>query len=214
MSEHAARKRFPSSVTQHYVAVNDRPFQPSLERYFETSGLPPGRSYLRFYDNRRLRSTQNTTTVGDRVYVVLSPIRETVIYVQLCILRLKAKPLNPRVIAEKGGRVLAAYCDCMAGLGEACTRVAALLFAIEATAKVRDSKTATEEKVYWLLPGGVKGVTYNEVSDIDHVCTYQDEALGHFHFFPADTNSETQSVRQVVSLWKHSRICLVSVNVS
>ena len=45
--------------------------------------------------------------------------------------------------------------------------MAALLFAIEATVKVRDSKTVTEEKAYCLLPGGVKGVTYNEVSAID-----------------------------------------------
>ena len=36
----------------------------------------------------------------------------------------------------------------MAGLGEACTHVAALLFAIEATVKVRDSKMVTEEKAY------------------------------------------------------------------
>jgi hypothetical protein len=40
----------------------------------------------------------------------------------------------------------------MAGLGEACTHIAALLFAIEASVKLRDSKTVTEEKTYWLLP--------------------------------------------------------------
>ena len=33
--------------------------------------------------------------------------------------------------------------------------------------KVRDSKTVTEEKAYWLLPAGVSGATYREVSDID-----------------------------------------------
>ena len=81
--------------------------------------------------------------------------------------RLSAKPLKPWILAEKGGRILAAHCDCMAGLGETCTHVAALLFAIEATVKVRDSKTVTEEKAYWLLPAGVSGATYREVSDID-----------------------------------------------
>ena len=81
--------------------------------------------------------------------------------------RLSAKPLKPWILAEKGGRILAAHCDCMAGLGEICTHVAALLFAIEATVKVRDSKTVTEEKAYWLLPAGVSGATYREVSDID-----------------------------------------------
>ena len=62
---------------------------------------------------------------------------------------------------------MAAHCDCMAGLGEACTHVAALLFAVEATVKIRDAKTVTEEKAYWLLPGGVKGVAYSEVSNIE-----------------------------------------------
>ena len=81
--------------------------------------------------------------------------------------RLSAKPLKPWILAEKGGRILAAHCDCMAGLGKTCTHVAALLFAIEATVKVRDSKTVTEEKAYWLLPAGVSGATYREVSDID-----------------------------------------------
>ncbi|XP_041378713.1 uncharacterized protein LOC121390961 [Gigantopelta aegis] len=89
--------------------------------------------------------------------------------------RMTAKPLNPWIIAEKGGRVLAAHCDCMAGLGEVCTHVAALLFAIEATIKIRDSKTVTDEKAYWLLPGGVKGVSYQELHNIDYFCKDQEE---------------------------------------
>ena len=40
----------------------------------------------------------------------------------------------------------------MAGLGEVCSHISALLFAIEATVKIRDSKTVTEEPAYWLLP--------------------------------------------------------------
>jgi uncharacterized Zn finger protein len=35
------------------------------------------------------------------------------------------KPLQLWIIAEKDGRTLAAHCTCMAGLGEACTHVAA-----------------------------------------------------------------------------------------
>jgi hypothetical protein len=62
------------------------------------------------------------------------------------------KPLQPWIIAEKDERILAAHCTCMAGLGEACTHVAALLFAVDASVKLRDSKTVTDEKSYWLLP--------------------------------------------------------------
>ncbi|KAL3861842.1 hypothetical protein ACJMK2_007856 [Sinanodonta woodiana] len=39
----------------------------------------------------------------------------------------------------------------MAGLGEVCTHVASLMFAIEATVKLRDLKTVTQAPAYWLL---------------------------------------------------------------
>lgn len=77
------------------------------------------------------------------------------------------KPLQPLIIADHEGCILGAHCTCMAGLGEACTHIAALLFAIEASVKLRDSKTVTEEKAYWLLPTSVKGVKYKECSEID-----------------------------------------------
>ncbi|XP_041349329.1 uncharacterized protein LOC121368656 [Gigantopelta aegis] len=81
--------------------------------------------------------------------------------------RMSEKPLQPWLIVSKEGCILAAHCTCMAGLGEACTHVAALLFAIEATVKLRDSKTVTEEKAYWLLPSSVKGVGYKPCREID-----------------------------------------------
>ena len=55
----------------------------------------------------------------------------------------------------------------MAGLGEACTHVASLLFAVDSIVKVRDSKTVTEEKAYWLLPSPLKNVEYKEIRKID-----------------------------------------------
>lgn len=81
--------------------------------------------------------------------------------------RMSEKPLQPWIIAEKDGRILAAHCTCMAGLGEACTHVAALLFAVKASVKLRDSKTITDEKSYWLLPTSVKGVSYKKIREMD-----------------------------------------------
>lgn len=68
---------------------------------------------------------------------------------------------------KEDGCVLAAHCTCMAGLGKTCTHVTALLFWIDAAVKLRDSKTLTEEKAYWLLPSTVKKVEYKQVRDID-----------------------------------------------
>ena len=63
--------------------------------------------------------------------------------------------------------MLAAHCDCMAGLGEACTHVAALLFAVEANVRTREMKTVTQEKAYWMLLSSLKKVNYSPIANID-----------------------------------------------
>ena len=55
----------------------------------------------------------------------------------------------------------------MAGLGEACSHIGALLFAVEGTVKIRDSTTVTQEPAYWLIPTAMKSATYSEIKDID-----------------------------------------------
>ncbi|KAK2147469.1 hypothetical protein NP493_3449g00005 [Ridgeia piscesae] len=55
----------------------------------------------------------------------------------------------------------------MAGLAESCSHVGALLFAIEAAVKIRNSATVTQSKAYWLMPSGVNKVDYLEVDDIN-----------------------------------------------
>ena len=55
----------------------------------------------------------------------------------------------------------------MAGIGGTCTHAAALLFYMEAAVRIREKKTVTQEKAYWLLPTSINKVPYSEVSDID-----------------------------------------------
>ena len=57
-------------------------------------------------------------------------------------------PLTPWLISEGNGKILSAHCKCMAGLDEACSHIAATLFWIDTTVRIRDSKTVTEEKAY------------------------------------------------------------------
>ena len=66
--------------------------------------------------------------------------------------RLNETPPTPWIICESGGKVFSAHCNCMAGLGESCSHAGAVLFAVEAATRIRDSKTVTQEKAYWLLP--------------------------------------------------------------
>lgn len=51
-------------------------------------------------------------------------------------------PLNAWVLCENEGYVLCAHCSCMAGLGEACSHVGAVLFAIEEFVRL-DEEAAT-----------------------------------------------------------------------
>ena len=50
-------------------------------------------------------------------------------------MRMSDKPITPWIISHKDAKVLAAHCDCMVGLGESCSHVASLLWAVEAGAK-------------------------------------------------------------------------------
>ena len=81
--------------------------------------------------------------------------------------RMNDSSLNPWLVIERDGSVVNAHCNCMAGIGEVCSHVGALLFSIEAAVKIRNSKTVTEEKAYWMLPNVVHKVGYKSVRDID-----------------------------------------------
>ena len=83
--------------------------------------------------------------------------------------KLSEKPLTPWIIAEQDGKLLAGHCDCMAGLGETCSHVASLLWAIEAGVRIRDSKTVTDKHAYWIMPNGVKDVHYAPVREMDFI---------------------------------------------
>ena len=76
------------------------------------------------------------------------------------------KPLIPWIIAEASGKVIAGHCNCMAGLGESCSHIASLLWALEAGVRLRDSMTMTQKKTYWVLPPSVKEVPYAPVIHI------------------------------------------------
>ena len=108
--------------------------------------------------------------------------------------RLSEKPLTPWVIAEPSGLICCAHCDCMAGLGECCSHVASLLWAIEAGVRVRDSMTVTEKKAYWVMPNGVKDVPYAPVKCIKFIGKKRSIAAIETSQFRRDTPSPSPCV--------------------
>ena len=76
------------------------------------------------------------------------------------------KPLQPWIAIEKSGRILCAHCTCKAGLGEACSHIAAVLFAAEARTQAKKNVSCTSQPCMW-LPPTMQNVGYSEIADID-----------------------------------------------
>ena len=56
--------------------------------------------------------------------------------------------------------------DVVKAAQESCTHVGAVLFYVQYAVRLRDFKTCSEEKAYWLIPG-YSEVEYKEIEDID-----------------------------------------------
>ena len=115
--------------------------------------------------------------------------------------KLNDKPLYPWVVAEQSGKVVCGHCNCKAGLGESCSHVASLLWAVEAGVRVRNSMTVTRKKAYWLMPHAMKDVPYASVKKINFVGKRQSLAKFHSYgecssasFMPCTTTRSSKTV--------------------
>lgn len=72
--------------------------------------------------------------------------------------------LLPWLIFSKTGDIVSSQCTCAAGLGEACTHVAAILFALEYSG--RQQKSVTDVLAYWIGPKSKK-VFHKKIVDIN-----------------------------------------------
>ena len=80
---------------------------------------------------------------------------------------LSATPLKVWIGCKSNGEVVAAHCTCMVGIGEACSHIAAVLFAAEANTQVKQQQSCTSFPCAW-LPPSFRSVEYLSVSDIDY----------------------------------------------
>ena len=76
-------------------------------------------------------------------------------------------PLSPWVVALVDGSVQAAHCDCVDGLDEACTHIAALLFTVEANVRAIDTGTVDDKEANWMMPSAEEKLLYRSISEID-----------------------------------------------
>ena len=74
--------------------------------------------------------------------------------------------LLPWVCVEDDGTVLCAHCTCMAGLGEACSHVAAILFAIDVRNRIAEDASCTSVPCWWTDLSS-KDALYAPTAEID-----------------------------------------------
>ena len=55
----------------------------------------------------------------------------------------------------------------MAGLGEGCTHIAAILFYLETSSRINGASLCTQQKCQWVIPAFQKEIPYLPVTDID-----------------------------------------------
>ena len=131
--------------------------------------------------------------------VVVWPVPENPRVVVVCgrvkhSQRLSLKPLQPWVVIEKEGMVVCAHCDCMAGLGEACSHVASLLFLLEANTHQKNSLSCTSQPCYWLPPTH-KNVPFARIGEIDFT-----SAEKKFTALSMSTNEQKRASKSNLSL--------------
>ena len=68
------------------------------------------------------------------------------------------------VICEEDGVMQSGHCTCMAGLGEVCSHIEALLFNLESASRV--NKSCTQIGCVWKEPRIVETIPYAEIADL------------------------------------------------
>ena len=72
---------------------------------------------------------------------------------------MRDSPARPWVAMKQNGVIICAHCNCMAGAGEACSHVAALLYSVMTSVRIREETACTSVACQWLAPSITKKVT-------------------------------------------------------
>ena len=105
---------------------------------------------------------------------------------------IREKPLIPWAIIKKDGCVEAAHCTCMAGLGEACTHIGAMLWAISAAVTINREKSVTESKCYW-LPCSANRNFMDSIKNADFTSSKQQKKVFDSQFLDGESSKSRYS---------------------
>ncbi|XP_037508471.2 uncharacterized protein LOC119384903 [Rhipicephalus sanguineus] len=79
---------------------------------------------------------------------------------------LNKPPVEVWFLGKDDGEILAAHCTCMAGNGEACSHIAALLFYVDYGVRAREERSWTDGPNSW-LPPSMRKLDVRPVAEMD-----------------------------------------------
>lgn len=85
-------------------------------------------------------------------------------------------PLKPWVAIRKNGMVECGHCDCMAGLAETCSHVAAILYWLETAVRLHEETTCTSKTNSWLppsMPAACHQVPYVTMEVLEQISSHK-----------------------------------------
>ena len=131
---------------------------PSLYTRQQLKAYKSLEAYMQFVDGWVGNFTVRSIPCAQHTCVVNARVRHSQ--------RISATAVHAWVAAKQGGVVLCAHCTCMAGLGEACSHIAAILFTLDSNTRTKQSTSCTSLPCSW-LPPTLSNVPYSEIADID-----------------------------------------------
>ena len=79
------------------------------------------------------------------------------------------EPLKLWIMIKSSGSVVCGHCTCMAGQGETCSHVGAVLYWVETRVRIREQTSCTSKENTWIMPMAVKDIPYLKLEQIDFV---------------------------------------------
>lgn len=105
---------------------------------------------------------------------------------------MNAASLKVWVLAKDDGQIVTAHCNCMAGQGESCSHIGALIFAIITKIELELQKSATDKENKWLQPN-LKKSTFRRISDID----FRSAAMKKRKIFESNIDKEIEREKKI-----------------
>lgn len=92
--------------------------------------------------------------------------------------RINEDPAQPWALCLSSGMILVAHCTCLAGLGEACSHVGAILYAVETLVRSYENKSKTDFPCQWNRP---KISTIERFVPLAEMCFAKKEKIAQQH---------------------------------